>query len=373
MTSDSRAQKASRQLRYNPWMSHGFTLTSCDEAMKMRRSRQQGPLWGLVAGAAVTCTTLWIRQGRMRRLALAGQIGAMTQQAIAQLGIPARSTTMTLNGLHLHAVVAGPENGPLVLLLHGFPENWTAWRHAFKPLVDAGYHVIAPDQRGYNLSDKPAGIHNYRLDALAADVRELIRASGRETAIIVGHDWGGSVAWQTAMDYPDVVDKLIIMNSPHPAAFVREIKENPAQQRRSWYMLFFQLPWLPELMLGQSPLETASLFFRHSAVNQNAYSSYDLHMLAASLSQPGALTGMLNYYRAAFRYRPTGVTRVIKTPTLIVWGENDVALGKSLTYDIQQWVTNVKIHYVSNCGHWVQNEAAAEVNAEMLAFLQPHP
>ena len=339
----------------------------------MRRGRQQGLICGLVAGAAVTYTAFLIRQGRMRRLALAGQIGAMTQQAVDQLGVPARSITMAVNGLQIHAVVAGPENGPLVLLLHGFPENWTAWRHSFRPLVDAGYRGIAPDQRGYNLSDKPAGVHNYRLDALAADVHELIRASDRETAIIVGHDWGGSVAWQTAMDYPEAVDKLIIMNSPHPAAFVREIKENPAQQQRSWYMLFFQLPWLPELMLGQSPLETESFFFRHSAVNQNAYSSYDLHGLAMSMSQPHALTGMLNYYRAAFRYRPAGITRVIKTPTLIVWGEDDVALGKSLTYGIQQWVPNVKIHYISNCGHWVQNEAADEVNAEMLAFLLPHP
>jgi pimeloyl-ACP methyl ester carboxylesterase len=307
----------------------------------------------------------------MRRLALAGQIGAMTRQAVDQLGIPAQSTTMTVNGLYLHAVVAGPENGPLVVLLHGFPESWTAWRHSFRPLADAGYRVIAPDQRGYNLSDKPAGVHNYRLDAVAADVRELIRASGRETAIIVGHDLGGSVAWQTAMDYPDIVDKLIIMNSPHPAAFAREVRENPAQQQRSWYMLFFRLPWLPELMLGQSPLETANLFFRLGAVNQNAYSSYDLHLLAASMSQPGALTAMLNYYRAAFRYKPTGITRVIKTPTLIIWGEDDVALGKSLTYRIEQWVPNVKIHYVPNSGHWVQNEAADNVDAAMLAFLQP--
>ena len=339
----------------------------------MRRNRQRGLKWGLAAGAAITVTALWIRQGHVRRQELAGQIGAMTQQAVDQLGTPAQAITMTVNGLHLHAVVAGPENGQLVVLLHGFPENWTAWRHSFKPLVHAGYRVIAPDQRGYNLSDKPAGVHNYRLDALAADVRELIRASGRETAIIVGHDWGGSVAWQTAMDYPDVVDKLIIMNSPHPAAFAREIRENPAQQQRSWYMLFFQLPWLPELILGQSPLDTANLLFRRGAVNQNAYSSYDLHALAASMSQPGALTAMLNYYRAVFRFRPTGITRTIKTPTLILWGENDVALGKSLTYGIEQWVPNVKIHYVMNCGHWVQNEAADEVNAEMFTFLQPHP
>ncbi len=336
----------------------------------MRRNRPRGFIWGIAAGAAVAFTALWIRQGRLRRLALAGQIGPMTQQAVDQLGIPAHSTTLLVNGLHLHAVVAGPENGPLIVLLHGFPENWTAWRHAFKPLVEAGYRVIAPDQRGYNLSDKPAGVHNYRLDALAADVRELIRASGREAAIIVGHDWGGAVAWQIALDHPEVVEKLIIMNAPHPAAFARELKENPAQQQRSWYWFFFQLPWLPEVMLGQSPLDTARLFFRLGAVNQNAYSSYDLHTLAASMSQPGALTAMLNYYRAVFRYRPAGTTQMIRASTLMIWGEEDVALGKSLTYGLEQWVSDLRIHYIPNCGHWVQNEAPEEVNTQLLEFIK---
>lgn len=336
----------------------------------MTQFRQRGVILSMAAGAAVAVTSLWVRQGRLRRWALAGQIDKMTRQSVGQLGVAAQSTTILVNGLRLHSVVAGPETGPLVVMLHGFPENWTAWRHSFGPLVAAGYRVMALDQRGYNLSDKPAGAHNYRLDALAADVRELVRLSGRETATIVGHDWGGAVAWQVAMEYPEVVENLIILNAPHPAAFAREIKENPAQQQRSWYMFFFQLPWLPELLLGQSPLETARFFFRLGAVNQNAYSSYDLHVLAASMSQPGALTAMLNYYRAMFRYRPASVTKVINTPTLVIWSEQDLALGKSLTYGLEQWVPNVKIHYIPDCGHWVQNEATDEVNAQLLAFLQ---
>lgn len=336
----------------------------------MRRNRPNGLIWGATAGAAIAFMALWMRQGQLRRRALAAQIGTMNRQAVDQLGVSAQSTTVTVNGLRFHAIVAGPENGSLVVLLHGFPENWTAWRHSFKPLVNAGYRVIAPDQRGYNLSDKPPGVHNYRLAALAADVRELIRMSGQDTAIVVGHDWGGSVAWQLAQDHPEVVEKLIVMNSPHPAAFAREIRANPAQQRRSWYMLFFQLPWLPELLLGQSPLETAQRFCRLGAVNQNGYSSYDLHFLAASLSQPGALTAMLNYYRAAFRYRSTDLTRTIHAPTLLIWSEDDAALGKSLTYGVTQWVPDVKIHYVPNCGHWVQNEAPDEVNTAMLSFME---
>lgn len=345
-----------------------FTL-EC-ELENMSQFRQRGVVLSVAAGAVAAFTALWMRQGRQRRLALAGQIGQMTQQSVDQLGVAAQSTILNVNGLRLHSVVAGPETGPLVVMLHGFPENWTAWRHSFRPLVEAGYRVMALDQRGYNLSDKPAGVHNYRLDALAADIRELVRMSGRGKAIVVGHDWGGAVAWQVAMEYPEVVEKLVIMNSPHPAAFMREIKENPAQQRRSWYLFFFQLPWLPELLLGQSPLDTARIFFRLGAVNQTAYSSYDLHVLAASMSQPGALTAMLNYNRALFRYRPAGVTKAIDASTLVIWGEADLTLGKSLTYGLEQWVPHVKIHYLPDCGHWVQNEAPEQVNEKLLAFLR---
>ncbi len=258
----------------------------------------------------------------------------------------------------------------LVVLLHGFPENWGTWRRTIAPLVEAGYRVIVPDQRGYNLSDKPDGVHNYRLDALASDVRELIRSYEREQAVVVGHDWGGVVAWRLAMDYPDMVEKLVVLNAPHPATYLREIRENPAQQQKSWYVGFFQIPWLPELLIGQSPMSSANLFFRKGAVNQEAYSSYDLHGLAVSMSQPGALTAMLNWYRASFRDRSALHAKKIDAPTLLIWAEDDVALGKSLTYGLDQWVTQLQIHYVANCGHWVQNEAPDEVNAQLLEFLK---
>jgi pimeloyl-ACP methyl ester carboxylesterase len=335
----------------------------------MSQSQQRQLAFGIVAGAAAGLVTIWLRRGQATRAGLANRIEAVTQQNVRQLGVAAESRFINVNGLQLHTVIAGPRDGQLIVLLHGFPENWGTWRRSIKPLVDAGFRVVAPDQRGYNLSDKPGGVHSYRVDALASDVRELIRSFEREKAIVVGHDWGGGVAWRLAMDHPEVVEKLIVINAPHPAAFRRELRENPAQQQKSWYMAAFQLPWLPELLLGQSPLATADLFCRKGAVNQEAYSSYDLHGLAVSLSQPGALTAMLNWYRAAFRNGSLSQTRVIDTPTLLIWAEQDIVLGKSLTYGLDQWVTNLQIHYISGCGHWAQNEAPEEVNAQLLEFI----
>lgn len=336
----------------------------------MRRFPSMGFFGGLTLGAALSGGVLWLKQGQTNRAGLANRIEEVTQQNLGQLGVPAESRYIPVNGLQLHTVIAGPSDGPLVVLLHGFPENWYAWHAQIKPLVQAGYRVVVPDQRGYNLSDKPAGVHNYSLAALAADIRELIRTFGRERAIIVGHDWGGGVAWQLAIEYPELVEKLIALNSPHPAAFRRELRENPAQQQKSWYVFLFQLPWLPEALLGHSPLGTANFFFRRNAVNQNAFSSYDLHAMATMLAQPGALTAMLNWYRAAFRRAEQQPGTTVAAPTLIIWGEDDVALGKSLTYGLEAWVPNLKIHYLPNCGHWVQTEAPDEVNAQLLEFIQ---
>lgn len=335
----------------------------------MRRFPSMGFLSGLTLGAVAGGGVLWLKQGQTNRAALADRVEAVTLQALSQLGVPAEARHIPVNGLQLHTLIAGPSDGQLVVLLHGFPESWYSWRKQIKPLVEAGYRVVVPDQRGYNLSDKPAGVHNYDTAALAADIRELIRTFERERAVIVGHDWGGTVAWRLATEHPDLVEKLIVLNSPHPAAFRRELRENPAQQQKSWYMFLFQLPWLPEALLGHSPMSTVNLFFRRNAANQDAYSSYDLHAMATMLSQPGALTAMVNWYRAAFRHSEQRPGTTVAAPTLIIWGENDAALGKSLTYGLEPWVPNLKIHYIPNCGHWVQNEAPEEVNAQLLEFI----
>src|SRR5512136_1490770 len=224
--------------------------------------------FSLAAGATALLTAWWIRQGRMNRSALAGNAEELTWQALRQLNVAAEARTIAVNGLELHVIVAGPLDGPLIVLLHGFPECWYTWRKQIKLLAEAGYRVVVPDQRGYNLSDKPRGIHNYRLEALSADVVELIRAFDREKALVVGHDWGGVVAWHLAMHHPEVVDKLIVLNAPHPATYLREIRSNPAQQRKSWYVGFFQLPIVPEELFGHDPIETARWMFRQNAINQ---------------------------------------------------------------------------------------------------------
>ncbi|MFN2227568.1 MAG: alpha/beta fold hydrolase, partial [Anaerolineae bacterium] len=257
---------------------------------------------------------------------------------------------------------------------HGFPECWYSWRHQIPALARAGYRVIVPDQRGYNLSDKPAGAAGYQIDHLTGDVLGLIRALGHERATVVAHDWGGAVAWRFAMDYPQAVERLVVMNAPHPVAFARALGSDWSQRLKSWYMLAFQVPWLPEALLGLSPRATARLFFRGTAVRRGAFSEADLEVMAAALAQPGALPAMIHWYRAAFRLRPARRAKptraVIEAPTLLLWAEEDVALGKGLTYGLEHWVPDLEIHYIPDCGHWVQNEAPQEVNERLLAFLE---
>ena len=327
--------------------------------------------FSLAAGAAAFLTAWWIQRGRANRSALASNTEALTWQALRQLDVAAEARFIAVNGLELHTIVAGPLDGPLAVLLHGFPECWYAWRKQIKPLVEAGYRVVVPDQRGYNLSDKPRGIHNYRLEALSADVVELIRSLGHEKAIVVGHDLGGMVSWHLAMHHPQVVEKLIVMNAPYPAAFLRELRSNPAQRRKSWYMGFFQLPIVPEELFGHDPIESARRIFRQNTINQDAFSSFDLHVMATALAQPNALTSMLNWYRAAARGRSALENlRPIEQPTLLMWAEDDAVLGRSLTYGLEPWFSNLKIHTIPHCGHWMQNEAPREVNEELLAFLK---
>jgi len=336
----------------------------------MDQSQRRWLLLGLAAGGSAAATVWLIRKSQAQRLALVGHVDAMTQRALARLGVEAESLFVSVNGVRLHTVVAGPKEGPLVILLHGFPECWFTWRNQIAPLAQAGYRVVVPDQRGYNLSDKPSGIESYQIDRLTADIRELIHVMGCERAILVAHDWGGAVAWRFAMDYPQMVGKLIVMNAPHPVALARELSRNYSQRRKSWYMFFFQLPWLPETLLGFDPLFSARLFFRRAAVRAGAFSDADLTVMAAALAQPGTLRAMIHWYRAAFRYPPLQRTRVIETPTLLIWAEDDMALDKSLTYGLEKRVPHLIVHYIPHCGHWVQNEAPDEVNKQMLAFLQ---
>jgi pimeloyl-ACP methyl ester carboxylesterase len=172
------------------------------------------------------------------------------------------------------------------------------------------------------------------------------------------------------MDYPEAVDRLVLMNAPHPVALAKALASDWSQRLRSWYMYFFQIPWLPETLLTLSPMATARFLFRRFAVHVEAFSDADLEVMAAAWAQPGGMQAMIHWYRAGFRYRPAHRARALEAPTLLLWAEDDIALGKPLTYGLERWVPNLQVHYIPHCGHWVQNEAPQEVNGRMLAFLQ---
>jgi epoxide hydrolase 4 len=276
-----------------------------------------------------------------------------------------------VNGVRLHYVEAG--EGSLVVLLHGYPEFWYAWRNQIPALVEAGFRVIAPDMRGYNLSEKPPGVRNYDIQLLAADVAGLIRHAGAERATVAGHDWGGGVAWAVPMYHPDVVEKLIVLNAPHPSALLRELR-TPAQIAKSWYMFFFQLPWLPEMIVRAGGFAMLRGTFRLDPLRRGAFTQADIQRYVQAMAQPGAVTAAINYYRATFRRNPLRASREVRrvqAPTLLIWGEKDRYLGTALTRDLEQWVPHLRVECLPNASHWVQHDEPERVNALMIEFLRP--
>jgi pimeloyl-ACP methyl ester carboxylesterase len=288
--------------------------------------------------------------------------------------------TETVNGIQMHWVEAG--DGPLVVLLHGFPEFWFGWRNQIPALAQAGYRVVAPDLRGYNESDKPDGYDAYLGGPLSADVADLIAVCGEERAIVVGHDWGGAVAWMTALRHPEVVEKLVILNAPHPGAFLRAVRD-PAQLLRSSYILFFQTPIAPERLLRAHNFRALRWMLRSGSQRVGAFTDEDLDRYAAAFSQPGALTGSLAYYRAMGRRmmgaaRQSGAAprdgerRTVTAPTLIIWGRNDPALGQAIA-DPGDAVPNRKVVFIDDASHFVQADAPDRVNELLVDFLAVQP
>ena len=300
------------------------------------------------------------------------------------------------NGIRLHCAVDG--EGPLVVLLHGFPESWYSWRHQITALAPR-FRVVAPDLRGYNQSDKPKGVAAYAMSELIADLRGLIAAFGERQAVIVGHDWGGAIAWTFAMDEPAMTQRLVVLNCPHPAIFSQHLRHSGRQLARSWYMFFFQIPWLPETLLGLGRARAIAAGIRRSSVRQDSITTEDLERVREAASQPGALRSAINYYRAAFRgpearaARPAWLHRFlhgdrpiegvrerledwpkITAPTLLIWGENDVALDKELTLGMEPLMAGpFEIKYIPLCGHWVQQEQPGVVNGFLRDFLGDRP
>ncbi len=279
-----------------------------------------------------------------------------------------------LPGARLHYVVAGA--GPLVVLLHGFPEAWFAWQHQIPALVAAGYRVIAPDLRGYNLSDKPAGVRAYTTDRLTGDVAALIREVGdREPdgrvapAAVIGHDWGAAVAWLFAMRHPELLARLAILNVPHPARMLQGLR-TLRQLRKSWYIFFFQLPWLPEASFRARDFAVLRQTLRRDPVRPGAFSEEDVERYVAAAAQPGALTGGMNYYRALIRHpQAAGPVQRIEAPVLVIWGEQDRYLGPELAEPDPRWVPNGRVERLPDASHWVQADAPERVNALLVEFL----
>jgi pimeloyl-ACP methyl ester carboxylesterase len=279
----------------------------------------------------------------------------------------ARERFVETNGVTLHVVEAGPRDGPPVVLLHGFPEFWYGWRSQLPALAAAGLRLIVPDQRGYNTSAKPPGIAAYAVERLAADVLGLLDEADERRALIVGHDWGALVGWWLALVHPDRVERLAVLNVPHPAVMRRQLATNPRQVLRSWYVLFFQLPGLPEALLRRGGYAMLARAVRGG--RRGSCTDADLARYREAWAQPGALRAMVDWYRAArlTAARPLSLRRV-RVPTLLLWGARDRFLGRELAAPSAALCDDVALHFYEQATHWLQHDEAGSVNDRLIAF-----
>jgi pimeloyl-ACP methyl ester carboxylesterase len=274
------------------------------------------------------------------------------------------------NGIRLHAMMAGPKDGKPVILLHGFPEFWHGWHKQMTALAEAGFRVIVPDQRGYNLSDKPKGVKAYSLKELTADILGLIDALGYDKVYLAGHDWGAAVAWMLAIWHPERFHKLAILNVPHPKVMMDTVRRDPRQMLKSWYIGFFQLPWIPEAALGGNHSAGLERLLRSSG-HAHSFEPADLAEYRTAWSQPGALTGMVNWYRAILRYPPAMPENPrVRIPTLMIWGVQDVALARWMARPSIDYCDDGQLVFFEDATHWVQHDRAAEVSALLVDFFK---
>ncbi|MGG0904404.1 epoxide hydrolase EphM [Bacillus subtilis] len=273
------------------------------------------------------------------------------------------------NGITLHVAAAGPEDGPLIVLLHGFPEFWYGWKNQIKPLVDAGYRVIAPDQRGYNLSDKPEGIDSYRIDTLRDDIIGLITQFTDEKAIVIGHDWGGAVAWHLASTRPEYLEKLIAINIPHPHVMKTVTPHYPPQWLKSSYIAYFQLPDIPEASLRENDYETLDKAIGLSD-RPALFTSEDVSRYKEAWKQPGALTAMLNWYRALRKGSLAEKPSYETVPYRMIWGMEDRFLSRKLAKETERHCPNGHLIFVDEASHWINHEKPAIVNQLILEYLK---
>jgi pimeloyl-ACP methyl ester carboxylesterase len=281
-----------------------------------------------------------------------------------------------VNGIRLHYAEAGQSDGDnLVILLHGFPEFWYSWQKQLDAL-GGSFHVVAPDLRGYNLSDKPPLVADYKIDKLVGDVIGLIDYFGAEQAAIVGHDWGAGIAWAVAQKYPERVSKLAVLQVPLLAAWRANLTFR--QLLRSWYMFFFQIRGLPEWLISRQDFRAIERTFTERVAQKHSFTSDDVARYKEAARQPGALTGAINYYRANVfdrfvsrkRKGETRKDRRVRVPTLFIYGEQDFAILPATVRGLEKYIdADYREVRIPESGHWVQNEAPAKVNAALLEFL----
>lgn len=261
------------------------------------------------------------------------------------------------------------------LLLHGFPESKHSWRFQMPLLAQMGYRAWAPNLRGYGKSGRPTSVSDYHIDKLVADVAGLIDAAGAKETLLIAHDWGAIIAWQFAIRKVRPLSRLVIMNVPHPVCFARSMR-SWAQMKKSWYVFFFQIPWLPERLLARRGAEAIGRAFTDMAVDKSRFPENVVQEYRRNALEPGAMRAMINYYRAAV---PAGSKvmvpqpATVDVPTLMIWGEEDSALGKETTYGTEQFVRDFTIRYLPGVSHWVQQEAPERVNAMLAAWLKGEP
>jgi len=267
-----------------------------------------------------------------------------------------------------------PGSDRLALCLHGFPEHAYSWRHQLPLLAGLGYRVLAPNQRGYGrTTPRRPDVSFYRIDALLGDVAALIDAAGARTVTLIAHDWGGIVAWIFALRRVRPVDRLVVMNIPHPRRFAEHLRDDRAQRRRSLYERFFQLPWLPEALFRARGARAVGQAFRSMAVAPSSFPDEVLDVYRRHALEPGAMRAMLHWYRAnPFREVTAGDWPLLDTPTLMIWGVADTALGREMTVGTDELVTDFTLRYLP-ASHWVQQEAPEATNAILEAWLTGRP
>ena len=270
-----------------------------------------------------------------------------------------------LSDVRLHYVEEG--DGPLVVLLHGFPDFWYSWRHQLPALAANGFRAVAPDMRGYNLSDKPRPISEYSLDRLSTDIVEFISFLGEPNARLVGHDWGGVVAWATAAWHPDAVDRLAILNAPHPDHYARGLR-NPKQLAKSWYAGFFQLPGAPAVLRANNFAALRRAL--RSSSSEGAFSDEDIEAYVTSWSEPRAIESQLAYYRAGARrtFRNVQPLPPVDAPVLVVWGDRDRAMVDLFATPPQHLAPRLRVERLRDATHWVHLDMPDVVNERLLDF-----